>query len=144
MNREIEFRGKRVDTGEWVYGFYRKNTFYNKLGDEPKEIYTKHFIGSFSNLELFDNIFEQVEVIPETIGQFIGQFVFNEQKIYEGDILKYLNPYSKKWYEHIVKWDWRLSCFGLFEKNNEWCKESDWLKIEIAEITNNIHDLPQT
>lgn len=30
MVREIKFRGKRIDTGEWVYGYYIK---------EPNDVY---------------------------------------------------------------------------------------------------------
>ena len=82
---EIKFRGQRIDNNEWVYGYYRKNTFFNKLGDTPKEIYTKHFIGSFDNLNLFDGIFEQVEVEYKTIGQFIGVVDSNGKDIFLGD-----------------------------------------------------------
>lgn len=87
MSIEIKFRGQRIDNNEWVYGYYRKNTFYNKLGDEPKEIYTKHFIGAFNNLELFDGIFEQVEVKPESVGQFTGILDKDKKEIYQSDIL---------------------------------------------------------
>ena len=69
---EYKFRGKRIDNGEFVYGFYRKYTFYNNLSDKPKEVYTKHFIGGFDNLVLFNGIFEQIDVMPETVGIFTG------------------------------------------------------------------------
>jgi len=41
---------------------------------------------------------------------------------------------------HIVKWDSKWAAFGLFEKDNEWCQESDWVKIEKIQIIGNIHE----
>ena len=121
MNREIKFRGLRTDGKGWVYGYYRKCTFYNKLGDEPKEIYTKHFIGSFSNLDLFDGIFEQVEVIPESVSQFTGLKDKNDQEIYEGDVCK--NVYyplgaNKEIYEYSIIGviEYEYNCFGFVHK----------------------------
>lgn len=60
-NREILFRGKRVDNGEWVYGYYCEVEMFNHAGIE-------HFIIEYS----CDGV--QYIVIPETVGQFTGLY----------------------------------------------------------------------
>jgi hypothetical protein len=66
--REILFRGKDVKTGEWVYGYYQEEQ-----------------TGSYIYLKEEDWF---CEVIPESLGQYIGKNDKNNRHIFEGDILE--------------------------------------------------------
>ena len=86
MNREILFRGKRIDNGEWVYGYY---------------------IAVFSH-SIVDNRGVAFEVAPKTIGQYTGLKDKNGKKIFDGDILK--SYYDKP---GIVKWNNEIGAFQI-------------------------------
>lgn len=74
--REILFRGKRVDNGEWVEGYYASIGEY-------------HYILT-GRLELVPYLgFEHFLVNPETVSQFTGLTDCNGVKIFEGDIIEY-------------------------------------------------------
>lgn len=70
--REILFRGKRVDNGEWVEGYY-----------SPVNIPITGNMGHFINV----GGYRAVEIDPETVGQFIGLTDKNGVKIFVGDIV---------------------------------------------------------
>lgn len=73
--RDILFRGKRIDTGEWVYGQYAYLLNARTKDGEP----IKHMI-------VDGTPFGQT-VDPSTVGQYTGLTDKNGKKIFEGDIV---------------------------------------------------------
>lgn len=71
--REIKFRGKTPD-GRWVYGDLLHAEHNFKKG-----------------IDIVTDTWEQVTVIPETVGQFTGIRDMDGREIYEGDTIDVAN-----------------------------------------------------
>ncbi|MBH1941659.1 hypothetical protein I5677_12220 [Mobilitalea sibirica] len=117
MHREIKFRGRSIDTKEWVYGFLYINsndgrTFVLVDGDLTED-------------------FTAVVVIPETIGQYIGLKDKNGKEIYEEDI--FCHPNAPK-YKYVVEWE--DGGFSIFI-------EDTGFKHNYIEVIGNIHENPE-
>lgn len=74
MNRDIEFRGKTKE-GKWIYGYYRVSSFMPERNEEVHLICWKNEC--------------EFEVLPETVGQYIGREDLNKIKVFHNDIVKF-------------------------------------------------------
>ena len=115
-----DYRGKRVDNGEWVYGYYikYKRKSYILIPN------AKSFLSGF------------IQVIPETVGQSIGQNDESGKKIYQGDKVKG-DPDGG---HSIVSWN-NFVCAWCLTKNGVCLYPGhDTYRWERLKIIGNIHD----
>lgn len=119
--REILFRGKRTDNGEWAYGYVCR---YGWTGKENTYIVPNYASALYS-----------IEVISETVGQYTGLKDKNGTKIFEGDIVLlkgYDEPYQVVFDE---------SCFQVYSDSVRYAMDN-FYDYEI-EVIGNIYDNPE-
>ncbi len=129
--REILFRGKRVDNGEWIQGDivqFPVHGVVRIVEQEPS--------------------YKDAEVDSDTVGQYTGLTDKNGKKIFEGDIIKIVPDYD-------YSDDYSIS--KVYSYNGVFCVDyhgddfdstalgflEDYLPDGDFEVIGNIHDNPE-
>lgn len=118
MSREILFKAKRKDNGEWIQGYYY-------------QIWQQGYIcwGMINNMP------DMVEVNPNTLCQYTG---LTDNKIWEHDIVR-----NEKGDIGVVQWFEEHAAFMIWNKTKNcvcYLAENDFSKIEVI---GNIFDNPE-
>lgn len=124
--REILFRGKRKDNGEWIYGSL-------VLCPEDVEVVTIVVFDEEKNGFICG---KYVEVDLNTIGQYTGLNDKNGKKIFEGDVVKTSH------YNGVIEWcdfdaSFEVRCEGVIVTRNTLAGHV------MLEVIGNIHDNPE-
>lgn len=119
--RDIIFRGKREDNGEWI---------------AESETYIKDGDGTW----LCDKSNDVVKVVPETVGQYTGLTDKNGRKVFEGDIVErgdriWIIEYDVKYAQFVMK--------TFTERGVFWTRSFDLIPSEWCEVIGNIYDNPE-
>ena len=137
MNREILFRGKSANTGEWVEGFCVQ------FG----ETYSNIIIREIGKLNLYGvvPIYEHEIVISETVGQYTGLKDKTGRKIFEGDIVRRFNRNGQEIMSYVVEWysDCCMFVLDCIDFDMEFDTDFTVFYGDEFEIVGNIHDNPE-
>lgn len=107
--REILFKAKRLDNGEWVDGYYFKSFDAYSEKEQHRIIETHcYFFGQYEGFS------EPYEIDPDTLCQFTGLTDKNGNKIWENDIVGHIGDKEEIIFPEIVEYgSWDYNTYGF-------------------------------
>ena len=138
--REILFRGKRLQGGEWVEGYLFKRDINKKerVSGKATLIFTPD-CDTFITVPECHNSFM---VVSDTVGQYTGLKDKNGKRIFEGDIAKVLQGKDKD----IAYVGFENGAFMLYPKTGNIYERTlweYWYNDWDVEVVGNITDNPE-
>ena len=135
--REIQFRAKRIDNGEWVEGQYAY--ILNPLTESGEPI--KHLICNGTNI--FND-----EIDPETLCQYTGLKDKNGNRIWENDIVVCKQYIDGNFIDYHIEFgfvEMKHGAYGLHRDRPDayYRPFKDWLEDYEYEVLGNIFDNPE-
>ena len=137
----MNFRGKRKDNEEWIFGFYGELTD----GSVTKYYILKNTLNFNPHTSIF---FTDYKIDPQTLGHGSGLLIKGNKELFEGDIYrKYKNVYLVE-YSQIDGFNFRVIYDDYLEWNvyNKrrigWLHMTDYDAIK-CELIGNIFDNPE-
>jgi len=113
--REILFRGKRADNGEWVEGYYSTSGNYECI--------------------MKDALYDHYIVDPSTVGQFTGLLDKDGKRIFEGDVVRDIDDGGLRSVAYVSGAFWTFARDTMYDLmgNCNGC----------LEVVGNVHDNPE-
>lgn len=141
MNRQIRFRGKRVDNGEWIVGdlLHIAGGCLIYFGDHTQTEHPDIERNSPIAIEFFKD--EIAVVDSDTVCQFTGLLDKNGKEIYEGDIVRYYDDIEDELVSSHVIYHKESCSFCIAP--TKLC--GDYIGLNVYwqfEVIGNIHDTP--
>lgn len=132
--REILFRGKRIDNGEWITGhLLRYEDGRARINPSHTDIFCYEADRSTIQTVAY-------EVDPETVGQFTGRADDNNgKKIFEGDVIKEVDAEGIFCDCGVVCWNDLFSAWHLGKMTTLFGSPH----VARYEVIGNIHDNPE-
>lgn len=135
--RQIKFRGKDIETGEWIYG-----SLVQPIGKNPSIYVQDVKTEGVASFFVYD-------VEESTVGQFTGLLDRNGNEIYEGDIIVFYTQdedfSDAVLHKGVVEWSDGSTIINIDYFNNIcglyypiYCAKS----FDGCEVLGNIHDNP--
>lgn len=137
--REILFRGKRIDNGEWAGGNFYESQISGCYILENKLLATVG--GRHSRATIRDKLIPY-EVDPSTVGQYTGLKDKNGRRIFDGDELSWHNGSG------AVNFDGGCFCVRLHGEIEYYGRNNPAIDVIFnlypeLEVIGNIHDNPE-
>ena len=136
--REILFRAKRIDNGEWVSGYYVYDYAHNAHFIFKNQLVCPNCI----NDRRIDYSVCDYEIDPDTLCQYTGKTDEQGTKIFENDIIGFIDLYStESGYSESsclgeVVWSEEECCFHV---TNRLSAES-WEVLDECKVVGNVFD----